>query len=177
MFVIADNDIASAIKSFEHAGFKCATWSYGSAVDPITLPNDPLIRQIHERKAASWASLDRNSVRFNFPSTSSLGESYVILLRTSYVGITLPTSDQDPNFQIEAGLYYPKASILLESIVKLRVKGDTGGQWMSLLEVWAIKYLYGYLHLPDNVLDDCGDEDVVRWWNQKIRRFEGGLQR
>lgn len=93
-----------------------------------------MLRGIHQRSADIWASLDRNSVRFNFPADSNLGTSKVILLRTSYIGITLPTTDHDPNFQLEAGLYYPQASILLESIVKLLVKGDARDQWASLLE-------------------------------------------
>jgi hypothetical protein len=63
------------------------------------------------------------------------------------VDIALPTSDEDLNFHIEAGLYYPEVTTLLESIVKLRVKGDASSQWGILLDGWTISYLNENLHL------------------------------
>lgn len=178
MYIFEEGDMASAIQKLQDAGFQRFTWSFGSVVDPATMAHDPILRGIHQNSAEVWASLDRNSVRFDFPPDSGIGtSSKIALLPSSYIGMALPTSEDDPNFDIEAGVYFPKAPVLLESIVRLRVKGDATELWALLLETWALTYLYGHLRLPDNVLDFCEDKDVVDWFNQQIRSFTGGRYR
>jgi hypothetical protein len=115
--------------TFHDAGFKHVTWFFTSAVDLATLPNDSHIQRIHESRAKDFASLNRNSVRFYFPPGQGPKRTHIALLRASYVGITPPTIEDDPNFYAENYLYYPSAPRLLESNVKLR----------------------------DDVLDKCGD--------------------
>ncbi|KAF2430617.1 hypothetical protein EJ08DRAFT_649433 [Tothia fuscella] len=177
MFVIADSEMNEAIQKFHDAGFIHKSWSFGSAVDPKTVSGNPVLREMHDRTATSWASLDCHSTRFTLPPNSGFADSQVVLFPNSYVDMTLPTSASDPRFHAEDNLYYPEVYPLLESIAKLQAKGQTTGEWEGLLNVWAITYLYGHLHLADNVLDSCGNADILRWFNTKIRRFEGGLER
>lgn len=177
MFVIADSEMTEAIQKFDDAGFIHKSWSFGSATDPETVSGNPILREMHDWTAKSWASLDRHSTRFTLPSNSGFADSQVVLFLQSYVEITLPTSASDPRFHVEDNLYYPEVYPLLESIARLQAKGQTTGEWEGLLDVWAIAYLYGHLHLADNILDSCGNADILHWFNTKIRRFEGGLQR
>jgi hypothetical protein len=31
--------------------------------------------------------------------------------------------------------------------------------------------------MPDDIVDDCPDEDVKQWFNKAIFRYEGGLRK
>ncbi|KAJ4232215.1 hypothetical protein NW759_002602 [Fusarium solani] len=51
------------------------------------------------------------------------------------------------------------------------------GGWVSSLRMWAITHLYGDLMLGDDVLDSCDDEEAKAWFNKRIRRYSGGIDR
>ena len=79
-------------------------------------------------------------------------------------------------FSCDDNLYYPDAALLLESFVKTLLQ-ETPGSWRYLLEAWAIAYIYGMLMVEDTLLDPCDDEAVKLWFNENIRRGNGGLDR
>jgi hypothetical protein len=79
-------------------------------------------------------------------------------------------------FSWEDNLCYPDAALLLKSFVKTLLQ-ETPGSWRYLLQAWAITYIYGLLMVEDTILDSCDDESVKSWFNKKIRRGNGGLDR
>jgi hypothetical protein len=42
---------------------------------------------------------------------------------------------------------------------------------------WAISYICGLLNVGVDALDTCKDEGVRNWYNKKIRRDQGSLNR
>ncbi|ETS85586.1 hypothetical protein PFICI_03611 [Pestalotiopsis fici W106-1] len=86
----------------------------------------------------------------------------------------------DPRFTcVDGFLYYPTLPVLLESLIRarLRIPEDTFGMWRSMLEVWAISYLWGQTMAPEDVLDGIEDDDIKAWFNKETKRFEGGIDR
>ena len=43
--------------------------------------------------------------------------------------------------------------------------------------MWAMGYLYGSLNLRDDVLNNCQDIDVVRYYNQHVEKAGRGEDR
>jgi hypothetical protein len=79
-------------------------------------------------------------------------------------------------FSCNDNLYYLDAALLLESFVKTLLQ-ETPGSWHYLLQAWAITYIYGMLMVEDTIIDSCDDESVKFWFNEQIRRGNGGLDR
>jgi len=73
-------------------------------------------------------------------------------------------------------VYYPDKTLLLESFIKTLLKTPMG-TWRSSLTTWAICYVYSMLGVEDSALDFCGDEKVIEWFNENIRRSTGGIDR
>ncbi|KAH8881905.1 hypothetical protein GQ53DRAFT_812420 [Thozetella sp. PMI_491] len=76
-------------------------------------------------------------------------------------------------------LYYPHLPVLLESLIRarLRLPENAATFWALMLEVWAITYLWAQTMAPEDVLDGIEDEKVKAWFNKAIKRFEGGIDR
>ncbi|KAI1264971.1 hypothetical protein F5Y18DRAFT_71986 [Xylariaceae sp. FL1019] len=86
----------------------------------------------------------------------------------------------DPRFTcVDGFLYYPRIPVLLESLIRarLRIPENKFGMWVSMLEVWAIPYLWAHTMAPEDVLDGIEDEKIKAWFNKATKRFEGGIDR
>jgi len=174
MFIVSDDKMDEAVQTLNKAKFRLRTWSIASKKDPATMPD--WLRDIHMQEAAQWISLDRNAIKFDFPLDTDFNLSRIVLLRPSYIGISPPrTKSEAVEFTLLDGMWFPSKYRLLESIARLRVKGDAADAWAGLLGVWVVTYIYGMTETPDDILDDCGDQDIIDWFNESIRRFDGGL--
>lgn len=175
MFIVSDDKMDEAVQLLNKAKFRLRTWSIRSKADPATLPD--WLRTMHTEAAAKWMSLDRNAIKFDFPLDATEFElSRVVLLRPSYIGISPPTTESEAaEFTFLDGMWIPSKYRLLESIARLRVKGDATRAWAGLLDVWVVTYIYGMTEAPDDILDNCGDQKIIDWFNENIRRFDGGL--
>ncbi|KAF2790583.1 hypothetical protein K505DRAFT_377421, partial [Melanomma pulvis-pyrius CBS 109.77] len=175
MLIPSESDFDLAAQKLVKAGFRPAPWSYG-IIDPHLLPDDEISRRINPMDIPGYRMLDDNSVRFQFPAGFS-GPERVVLLRSKYVGLSPPN---DPismqRFHCHENLYYPNKALLLESFIRTLLQ-DSPGFWRDALGGWAISYVYGLLMVEDTVLDSCDEENVRLWFNEKIRRGKGGLDR
>jgi hypothetical protein len=175
MLVPSDSEYDLAAQKLVEAGFRPAPWTY-AITDPQRVRDDEIGRRTLLRGADGYENLDANSLRFQFPAGYS-GPERVVLLRSTYVGIRPPSDPESAQrFSCENNLYYPDAALLLESFVKTLLQ-EAPGSWRYLLQAWAISYIYGILLVEDTVLDSCDDESVKLWFNEKIRRGNGGLER
>ena len=101
----------------------------------------------------------------------------MVLVRSKYVGLAPPTDEASAKrFTQEDHLFYPDRELMLQSVIGTLLK-DKGTLWRGSLECWAISYLYCQLMMPDDCLDSVEDEEVKAWFNKRIRRYEGGLDR
>ena len=175
MLIPSESDFDLAARKLVKAGFRPAPWSYG-IIDPKLLPDDEITRRINPMEIPGYQMLDNNSVRFQFPAGLT-GPERVVLLRSTYIGLT-PLSDLSlmQRFHCHENLYYPKKAPLLESFIRTLLQ-DSPGFWRDSLEGWSISYVYGILMVEDTVLDSCEEESVRSWFNEKIRRGKGGLDR
>lgn len=167
MLIINDDDFDTAIESLRGAGFRDALWSYGSRCDPRLL-QDRRIQAIHQSVARQYSNLDDNSARFSFPPESGI-EERAILLRSSYTHLSL-ASVPESRFTVMDKIYYPDSELLLESFVKTVVQEPEWSQWV-------VTYVYGQLMVNDAVLDSSSDEKAKVWFDDKIRRYSGGIDR
>ncbi|KAM6515471.1 hypothetical protein FSOLCH5_009696 [Fusarium solani] len=181
--LVEDANLDTAAQNLKQRGFREAPWSYGSRDDPA-LHTDPKVQQSHRRVAQQYSNLDKHSVRFRFP-TDDQAKARVVLLPCSYAHIAVTpesknrftTKPQDAPSLKRGNILYPDAELLLESFVRTLVKEPKMGGWVSSLRMWAITHLYGDLMLGDDVLDSCDDEEAKAWFNQRIRRYSGGIDR
>ncbi|KAJ3463802.1 hypothetical protein MRS44_008588 [Fusarium solani] len=181
--VVEDANLDTAAQNLKQRGFREAPWSYGSRDDPA-LYTDPKVQQSHLRVAQQYSNLDKHSVRFRFP-TDDQAKARVVLLPCSYAHIAVTpesknrftTKPQDAPSLKRSNILYPDAELLLESFVRTLVKEPKMGGWVSSLRMWAITHLYGDLMLGDDVLDSCDDEEAKAWFNKRIRRYSGGIDR
>ncbi|KAK4083891.1 uncharacterized protein Triagg1_1553 [Trichoderma aggressivum f. europaeum] len=83
------------------------------------------------------------------------------------------TADDSKFTCVNGFLYYPRLPVLLESLIRarLRVPKDKVSYWATMLEVWAIPYLWAQTMASEDVLDGIEDEEVKDWFNQKVRRW------
>ncbi len=125
--------------------------------------------------AREYRTLDENSTRFIFPIESEVKERAVLLL-SSYAHLSL-MSMPESKFACIEGIYYPVGELLLESFVKTLLKEPAMNVWTSSLEMWAISYVYGQCKVDEDALDVSSDEEAKRWFNEKIRRDSGGMDR
>ncbi|KAF1850045.1 uncharacterized protein K460DRAFT_326532 [Cucurbitaria berberidis CBS 394.84] len=175
MLIPSESEYDLAAQKLVEAGFRPAPWSYG-ITDPHLLPDDEIARRLKLREYPEFQRLDGNSVRFQFPVGFS-GPERVVLLRSTYIGLSPPNDPSSmQRFHCHDILYYPDKALLLESFIRTLLQ-ESPGYWRYLLEAWAISYIYGILMVEDSVLDSCEDESVKLWFNEKIRRGKGGLDR
>ncbi|KAF1916814.1 hypothetical protein BDU57DRAFT_517139 [Ampelomyces quisqualis] len=175
MLVPSDSEYDLAAQKLVEAGFRPAPWTY-AIKDPQLVRDDEIGRRTLLRGDDRYGNLDANSLRFQFP-VGFPGPERVVLLRSTYVGIRPPSDPESvQRFSCNDNLYYPDAALLLESFVKTLLQ-ETPGSWHYLLQAWAIAYIYGILMVEDTVLDSCDDENVKLWFNERIRRGHGGLDR
>lgn len=89
------------------------------------------------------------------------------------------TADDSKLTCVNGFLYYPRLPVLLETIVRarLRVPEEKLSYWATMLEVWAITYLWAPTMAPYDILDGIEDEEVKAWFNKATRRFNGGMDR
>lgn len=175
MLIPSESDFNLAAQKLVKAGFRPAPWSYG-IIDPKLLPDDEITRRrrINPMEIPGYQMLDNNSVRFQFPAGLT-GPERVVLLRSTYVGLTPPSDPSSmQRFHCHENLYYPKKAYLLESFIRTLLQ-DSPGFWRDLLEGWSISYMYGILLVGDTVLDSCEEESIRSWFNENIRRGKGGL--
>ncbi|KAH6645311.1 hypothetical protein BKA67DRAFT_541540 [Truncatella angustata] len=88
--------------------------------------------------------------------------------------------NDDPRFTcVEGFLYYPRLPVLLESLIRARLRTPENkfGLWVSMLEVWAIPYLWAQTMAPEDILDGIEDEKIKAWFNKETKRFESGIDR
>ncbi|KAL6815133.1 hypothetical protein J3E69DRAFT_346849 [Trichoderma sp. SZMC 28015] len=80
---------------------------------------------------------------------------------------------------VDGFLYYPRLPVLLETIIRARlhVPEEKLSYWATMLEVWAITYLWAPTMAPYDILDGTEDEEVKAWFNKATRRFNGGMDR
>jgi hypothetical protein len=175
MLVPSESDYDLTVQKLVEAGFRPAPWSYG-ITDPHLIPDDEMTRQPGFLDTSGYRNLDQNSVRFQFPVGFS-GPERVVLLRSTYVGLSPPNDASSmQRFSCHENLYYPDKALLLESFARTLLH-ESPGPWRQLLQAWAISYIYCTLMVEDTVLDSCDDENVRLWFNEKIRRGKGGLDR
>lgn len=175
MLIPSDADFDLAVRKLETAGFRQTPWSYAT-VDPQRLEGDEELQRIHQAAIPKYIMLDNNSVRFQFPR-SKLYHTKVVLLRSAYVEMQPPTNPTSMRrFTCRKHVYYPDKTLLLESFIKTLLKTPMG-TWRSSLTTWAICYVYSMLGIEDSALDFCGDEKVIEWFNENIRRSTGGIDR
>ncbi|KAJ4854158.1 uncharacterized protein T069G_11137 [Trichoderma breve] len=94
--------------------------------------------------------------------------------------IILENTADDSKFTcVDGFLYYPRLPILLETIIRarLRVPEEKVSYWATMLEVWAIPYLWAQAMAPYDILDEIEDKEVKTWFNKATKRFEGGIDR
>lgn len=175
MLVIEDGDFDAAVEALHQAGFRDAPWSYGSTVDPQSF-QDRKLQQIHRYTARGYQNLNNNSTRLEFPLGSEVQQQRAVLLRSSYVHLSLSSTPQSRFTSVE-NLHYPDGELLLESFVRTRIRESNPGLWTLDLEMWAVSYVYGRLMLSDNALDSSPDEQAKTWFNDNIRRDSGGIDR
>ncbi|KXJ85678.1 hypothetical protein Micbo1qcDRAFT_141230 [Microdochium bolleyi] len=173
-FVIEDADLQKAVERLHGAGLMDAPWSYGSMVDPGQY-TDKHLQLVHRRIAANYRTFDAHSVRLDCPVEWD-EQLKVVLLPPSYVHLSLDSVGSDNFSLIGENLYLPDARTLLESMVRVIVTEKQSPSWEQLLAAWAVAYMYGQLNLEDGVLDSS-DEEVQAWFNKRIKRHEGGLDR
>ncbi|KAL7787241.1 hypothetical protein V8C43DRAFT_307732 [Trichoderma afarasin] len=89
------------------------------------------------------------------------------------------TADDSKFACVDDFLYYPRLPVLLETIIRarLRVPEEKLSYWATMLEVWAIPYLWAQTMAPYDILDGIDDEEVKAWFNRATRRFNGGMDR
>lgn len=175
MLIPSESDFDLAVQKLDDAGFRRGPWSYG-VIDPQLLPDDEIGRRINPMDIPGYRMLDINSVRFQFPAGSSNIER-VVLLQSAYIGLSPPNNPSSmQRFHCRENLYYPEKALLLESFIRTLLQ-DSPGFWRDALGVWAISYMYGMLMVEDTVLDSCDEDSVKAWFNEKIRRGKGGLDR
>jgi hypothetical protein len=176
MFVVQDADFDAAVNALRQAGFRDAPWSYGSLRDP-QFYTDKKMQDLHRKVAKEHRNIDSNSTRFLFPSSSGIEEvTRAIMLRSSYAHLSLSDAPES-SFDREGAIYYPARELLLESFAKTIVREPEKNRWTTTLETWATSYLYGQLMMRDEVLDSCPEEKVREWFDNKIRRHAGGIDR
>jgi len=171
VFVVDDVDFDDAVQRLRLGGFRDCSWSYGSR-EP-SFYKEKRLEHIYRRIVNEYSNVDRNSTRFFFPS-GELGRCKIVLLRSSYAHICV-RSTRDEEITRDGNLIWPNAALLLRSFVQILVREPVDGMWTASLSTWVISYLYGQLKLSDDVLDACDDEDARAWFNERIRRFDGGL--
>ncbi|KAH0525836.1 hypothetical protein TsFJ059_009248 [Trichoderma semiorbis] len=89
------------------------------------------------------------------------------------------TADDSKFTCVDGFLYYPRLPVLLETIIRarLRVPEEKVSYWATMLEIWAITYLWAPAMAPYDILDGIEDEEVKAWFNKATRRFNGGMDR
>lgn len=173
MLVLDDADVPSASRKLLSAGFRSCTWSYGS-VDPAFYQTDSMHRDVYKKIVHHYGHIDQNTVRFFLPAPADC-YAKVVLMPSSYAciqpeSISVGRSKED-------NIVYPSSTVLVQSIVQVLVREPVDGLWASTLTVWAISYMYGMLMLSDDIMDTCDDKAARDWFDAKIRRYEGGLDR
>lgn len=173
MFVIEDTMFEAAVQQLRKAQFREWRWSYGSR-DPEFYTG--IVRErIYRRIVKEYSNVDQHSVRFLFP-TEEHSNTKVILLPATYAHIRVK-HDSNETIDADSNIYYPSGPRLLQSFVQTLVREPVMGMWTSTLNIWSISYLYGDLLLNDDVLDLLDDDVARAWFNEKIRRFSGGIDR
>ena len=187
MLIPSESEFPKAVKKLQEAGFREAPWSY-DVVDPSKVLDDPSSQFAAADATEDFQNLNTHSERYLFPLLDKMGESShegkVVLLRGDYVHLYPPHSNEDGRavsralsgdmMRLEGNIYWPAPELLLESFIKTLLQ-EGSNEWELTLVAWAISYVYGYLDVGVDVLDGCADEDVKRWFNNKIRRDQGGL--
>jgi hypothetical protein len=183
MLGVADDEINLAIQLLLNAGFIQQTWPYSSTEDPATFAGHrwEAYCRIQASVAPGFAKLTRNSSRFHYPDKRRCGVR-VVLLPSSYIHLGAPESlaagienSTEGTYNAISNVYYPVASILLESFIRVYLKDDKLGGWGLTLRTWIISYMYGQLGLGNDILDRSEDTAVKEWWNKEIDRDHGGL--
>ena len=174
MLIIGDDDFDAAVESLRNAGFRDAPWSYYSVVDPQSLEDEEM-KGMHQDGALQYRNLDDNSMRFQFPLGSKV-KIRAVLLRSSYTHLSLRDTP-DHRFAKTGNIYYPDKDLLVESFAKTAVREPSMNMWTGDLEAWAISYAYGWLKINDTALDSICDEAAKAWFNERILRDKGGLDR
>ena len=189
MLIPSESDFETSVQKLVEEGFRPAPWTYGKlGPDSPSGSEDSSIgsETIRCRDPMRWHEyemLDDNSVRFLFPEGNSRAET-VVLLRSAYVGLSPPpphsqadTSSSTQRFYCEENYYFPDKALLMESFIKTLLQEDSPSSWRLLLTCWTISYMYGLKDVKDTVLDTCDDETVKKWFNEKIRRGKGGIDK
>ena len=145
--------------------------------------------QTHSRKPASWICttwLQLDSIRapWCWEMSHSHGSPPIFLPlhdATKYLEFIEWHTRPCNNFFPE-NLYIPNPAILLRSIIKVILNNGSDqvmqkSYWRRTLAMWAMGYLYGSLNLRDDVLNDCQDIDVVRYYNQQVEKAGRGEDR
>jgi hypothetical protein len=143
-------------------------------VDPQSFEDEDL-KGTHEDGAFQYRNLDDNSMRFEFPSGSKV-KIRAVLLRSSYTHLNLRDTP-DQRFTKTGNIYYPDKELLLESLAKTVVREPSMNLWTGSLGMWAISYAYSWLKIDDTALDSISDEAAKAWFNERILRDKGGLDR
>lgn len=175
LLVIDDTHFQRAVQRLRNAEFRDCPWSYGSLHPEFY--TGKIKEQVYRNIVKDYGNLDRHSARFLFP-TDEQSRMKVVLLPTSYTHLEVA---HPSNEALKPGscIYYPNAARLLQSFVQTLVREPVRGMWTSTLTVWSISYLYGELGLglDESALDMCGDDEAKDWFDKKILRFAGGMDR
>jgi hypothetical protein len=178
MLIPSNDDYSEAMKRLEVVGFRRTPWSYAT-IDPKILPQDPITQRVHASAIKGYAMLDAHSVRYVFPDANFDGGK-VVLLQSDYVHLRPPLDDaaaiNNGLFHTRSDFYWPNKILLLESFIRTLLQ-DGPSMWELTLTCWAITYVYGTLEVEANALDNCGDENVIAWFNNIIKRGQGGLDK
>lgn len=176
MLVVSDEQLKEAAKKLSSAGFLDSPWSFGGKEPEFYQGKGPIFENVFHSNNKGWRDLDQHSTRFLFPPTIET-RAKVALIPSSYALLDLSTLPNE-HFQRERNISYPDAQTLLRSFAKtvVRIPSDSYF-WISSLSSWSLTSLYGDLMLDDDLLDDCGDEEAIAWFNEGIYRYSGGMDR
>jgi len=173
MLILADEDMKAAQEALEFAGFTPKTWSSVSIFDPSTFGTDDARHIMYRKLAEQFKSLDDNCVRYEYPK--HLDErTQVMLFPSSYNGIKVPTSPETAHITIGDHLYLPSQYELLHSILYVLLKKGAASSWALRLQSWAFLAVHEVMGVDDHVLDNCGDEEMIKFWYKSIKQQKRG---
>ncbi|KAJ3535378.1 hypothetical protein NM208_g7150 [Fusarium decemcellulare] len=170
MLIVDDADLEAATQRLRSAGFRDCSWSYGSREPEFY--QGKIKENIYRAITKEYSNLDKYATKFFLPLPDESSEK-VVLLPSSYAHIHA----SDDMLTRDGNLLWPDGPLLLKSLVQTAVREPIEGKWKSDLEMWAISYVYGELMVDDDVMDSCQDEAAKNWFNDNIRRFNGGIDR
>lgn len=182
MIVVQDEDIEKASCKLVESGFMPSVTNRNPAPEILADHPDPraVLRQVNE----GYERVDSICKTFNCSMHLTGGFQQVLLIPGSFANLYIAvdaTAEVDTTSATLPELYYtkynnilyPQPRKLLESFVRTAIDEETSAgftSWAASIEAW-ISMMVGYLGLRNDVLDDCMDEKVLKWYSTHFGRL------